>query len=210
MKKVFIIIALIVGTLLGLQIRSFKKVESLVARSGQESFFSELRIFQLAGRELRDHIKKSEQTLAEIRTKIAGQAVEEELQRLRLLSGEEAVTGEGVEITIGEPIKAFWISDLVARLSAAGAEAIAVNDIRLTSQTAGFREIYSGSKISGLLMRRIFLQAPLTISVIGPSQELKLAIAQTGGITDRIKKQYPKIVLAVMLKETVVIPELSQ
>lgn len=205
MRRIFIITALVVGILLALQVRSFQKVEFLVQRSGSESVFEELRVFQIANQQLRAQGEEGEKLLEEFQSKITSQAVEEELRKLRSLSGEEAVFGEGLEVLFNLTPPAYRISDLIAQLVGAGAEALAMNDIRLTPQTAGLRDVGGG-----ILMRRSFLKPPFRISVIGPKRELKQAIAQNGGLIDRMQSAQPGLTITLSEREKIVIPSLPQ
>lgn len=194
MKKHFFFpaIAVVMGLLLSLQVRSFQREAFLIRRSEAADVLKELRIFQLANERLRTRIEEQDGELAQLRSKLAAAAVEEEIERLKLLSGETAISGEGIEISISVPVEEFWITDLIAQLVSSGAEAIAVNDIRFTAQTAGFRSVGGG-----LLMRRHFLTAPLKITAIGPHKELKDSVAQTGGILDRMQGSYKNAVVSL-------------
>ncbi len=205
MKKVIIITAVLVGVFLALQVRSFRKVEFLVQRSGPESIFEELRIFQLANERLRTESEEGEKFLVDLQSKITSQTIEAEIDRLESLSGQKDVFGEGVEIILSSAVPAYRISDLIAQLVTVGAEAVAINDIRLTPQTAGLRDVGGG-----LLMRRNFLRPPFRITVIGPKQELKLAIGQNGGLIDRIQSSHPGLSVTLSERDKVVIPALAE
>lgn len=208
MKKAFIITLTLVGILLVLQIRSFRNVEALIQRSGPENFINVLQTFQLANQQLRQQIKNGEENLADIKSKIAGQTVQKEIEKLKLLAGETEVYGEGIVITIKSPIKSFWILDIIAQLVSAGAEAIAINDIRLTPSTAGIRDIGAGDN-AGLLMRRNFWRPPYRISIIGSTKDLKESVAQNNGIIDRIEKSVPNVSIEVTPVTYIVIPALA-
>lgn len=205
MKRALIITAVIVGIFLALQVKSFQKVEFLLQRSGPESVFEELRVFQIANQQLRTQLEESAKNLEDIQSKITSQAVEAELLRLQLLSGEQEVSGQGIEIILNTSVPAYRIADLITHLVAAGAEAIAINDIRFTPQTAGLRDVGGG-----LLMRRYFLKAPFRISVIGPKQELKLSISQSGGFLDRLQNSYSGLRITMTEREKIIIPELPE
>lgn len=122
-----------------------------------------------------------------------------------MLTGEDGISGEGVKLTLDRAVNSFWISDLIAQLVSAGAEAVSINDIRLTIQTAGLRDVGGG-----IVMRRHFIRPPIIIRAIGPKNEQKSAIAQNGGIMDRIKDNYPGIKITVTEEEKIVIPALSE
>jgi len=202
-KISIILVSFVIGLLLAVQYKSFQGVSSLLQRTEPNNVFTELRIFQLANKELRITLQLAENALAELQTKLSKEAIDEEIQRLKLLNGDSAINGEGVQITLSQSVKAFWINDLIAQLVATGAEAIAVNDIRLLESTAGIRDIGGG-----ILMRRHFLRSPFSITAIGPREDMQKAIAQTGGIIDRIEDANPGLKLIVAERESLLIPAL--
>lgn len=205
MKKSFIITLVLIGIFLVLQIRSFKKVEFLVQRTKPANILAELRTFQIANEELRAHLAEEEKTLEDVTTKVASESLEEEINKLRLFSGEDAVQGEGIEVILNQPVQEFWISDLIAQSVSVGAEAVSVNDVRLTPQTAGFRAVGGG-----LLMRSFFWKPPLHFEIIGPKKELKQAVTQAGGIIDKMQANNPGLHVTVKEKDIIKIPALSR
>ena len=206
MKKALTIIAIITGILLILQIRSFKEVEFLIQRSGSVGILSELRTLQLANVQLKSILIEKEKGLEDMQKKVSASSIlENEINRLRSLSGEVAVSGPGIEIIFSTDIQAFWISDIIAQLVSAGAEAIAINDIRLTERTAGFRNVGGG-----LLMRRNFILPPIKITAIGNKQALAQAINQNGGILTNIKNSVSKLKVSLTEYDKIVIPALNE
>jgi uncharacterized protein YlxW (UPF0749 family) len=139
--------------------------------------------------------------LEDLKKKLANQPVEEEIKRLRLLSGEEPIFGEGIELTLSIAVDEFWLNDIVAQLVSSGAEAISVNDVRLLPATAGFRRINSG-----ILMRSEYLRPVFRLVAIGPQRVLQQSIGQNGGILDRMSKAYPYLKVFLTPREKVVIP----
>lgn len=204
MKKVFIITALIIGIFLALQVRSFKNVERIVQRSKPIDILGQFRTFQIANEELRFQLTEGEKTLEEIHSKISSEALEEEIKNLRLLSGEYPVSGEGIELTLNSTVPEFWMTDLIAQLVTIGAEAIAINNIRLTPRTGGLRTVGRG-----LLMRRYFFKPPLRMSVIGPSKDLHQILSQRGGIIDRMEESNQGLSVLLQPMGTVLIPQIQ-
>lgn len=204
MKKIFIVTAILIGILLALQIRSFKKVEILMQRSEPADVLRELRSFQVANQQLESHILEKEKNVEDLKSKIASIAIEEEINRYKLLAGEDPVAGEGVEIAFNKAIESFWITDITAHLVAAGADAVAVNNVRLTPQTAGFRNV--GENI---LMRKYLLRPPFKISAIGPKDILNQSITQNGGIIDRIKNTHAQLNISVAPQDKIIIDKLD-
>lgn len=204
MKHIFITIAFIAGILLALQVRSFKKIESLVRRNEPKAILAELRTLQIANAELRSHLSEVERALGDTRSRLSGETTEEEINKLELLAGETSVRGEGIELTFNAAVEEFWISDLIATLVSAGAEAISINDIRLTAKTAGFR-LVSG----GLLMGQSFFKPPFKMAVIGPAKPLKDAVTMRGGLLDRMEKSQNGLKVSAVENKSVIIPALA-
>ena len=204
-KKAFLVSVVLMGVLLSLQVRSFKKVTSLIERGDEKNVLSQLRLFQRANEELRSQVQSEEKALDETRTKISQESLEDELKTLRALSGEEAVFGEGIEVSFDRAVNSFWVTDMIAQLVSSGAEAVAINDRRVTTATAGLRDVGGG-----FLMRNEFLRPSFHLSIIGPRKELRDAIGQNGGLIDRLQKAYPGITVFVTEKERLFIPSLPQ
>lgn len=203
MKKALITISIVVGVFLSLQVRSFKKVEFLIQRSDPQNFLAALQTFQVTNENLKTGIKEAEKSLTEIDSRLASETVEKEIKQMQLLAGLEPVTGEGIEIILSSQVKAFWITDLIAQLVNAGAEAVSINNVRLTEETAGFRDIGGG-----LLMGRFFLRPPFSILVVGPMNESEQAINQNGGIISRMKKSTVGLNVMIAKREKIEISAL--
>lgn len=186
---------------MALQYRSYRRVEALVLRSEPVDILTEVRISQIANKELRADLELADKRLAEVQSNIAQQSIEDEFKRLELLSGDVAVTGEGIEITIDSVIPAFWLTDLITQLVNGGAEAVSLNAKRVLPDTAGFRDVSDG-----LLMRSFFLKPPFTIAAIGPRDQMHKSITQGGGIVDRLSLASSNAKIIVAKSDVVIIP----
>jgi uncharacterized protein YlxW (UPF0749 family) len=119
--------------------------------------------------------------------------MKDEIDKLRFLSGDTDVTGEGISINItpvtdmksGEtsPIGSSDIIDIVNELNSAGAEAISINEERYVGRTQ-IREIGSNIKIndSKFSMTQVF-----TINAIGNPDILRGAFNLPDSIIDSLK-----------------------
>lgn len=199
MKKILTVVIVITCALLVVQSRSY----SAAKKNGtvtSKNILSEVSVFQLANQETRNAVLKEQKKIDELSSQLASESVAKEIATLRIAAGLEAVTGEGIEVTIDKSVPAFWIVDLLAQLTSSGAEVIAINGNRYLDRTAGLRDV-SG----GLLMRSVFLRPPYTVTVIGPQVELRNTVSQTGGFVDRIKKTIPDLRVIVAQRESIVI-----
>jgi uncharacterized protein YlxW (UPF0749 family) len=101
---------------------------------------------------------------------------EEDLQRISAFGGLIAVEGQGIELAIEGSFDPTAVNDLVYELRNAGAEAIAVNEVRITAQSVavlGSRAI----EIDGVEIGPSF-----TVRAIGSPDGLRSAIERPGGI----------------------------
>lgn len=174
------VVALIIGVLLVGQLRSQARPIELSSLSPQE--LSGL-IETLSARnvelsdglgDLRAQIRDYEQA------EIAGQSNltigEEDLLRIRAFGGLAAVQGQGVVIEIEGSFEPTAVNDLIHELRNAGAEAIAVDEIRITSRSVAV--LGTGAiEIDGVPIGRSF-----TIGAIGSPEGLRSAIERPGGI----------------------------
>jgi uncharacterized protein YlxW (UPF0749 family) len=102
----------------------------------------------------------------------------ETLADLQVLAGVVPVEGPGIVITIEDPeAEVEWdaMLDLVQELRDAGAEAIAIGEVRVVAST------WFGPADGGLAIGGEPARAPYEISAIGPAEELAEAMSLPGG-----------------------------
>jgi uncharacterized protein YlxW (UPF0749 family) len=141
--------------------------------------------------ELRDQIgalKLQLQTLSTSsqRDEAASRAAEEQLNDLEVLAGTVAVTGSGIRVTVSDPqnsIQYDLMIDLVEELRDAGAEAIAVNGVRVGT-TSSFGEDGPQLTLDGKP-----LIAPYHVAAIGQPATLDGGLAIPGGAVDTFRTQ---------------------
>ncbi len=119
-----------------------------------------------------------------------------------MLAGTIAVDGEGVRLTVEDPeaqVTQDLLVDAVQELRDAGAEAIAVNEIRLIASSA------FTTRNGKVVLDGTPLEAPLTIDAIGPSDTIAKALAIPGGALDSLQSR-PQVVATVEQLEELTIP----
>ena len=102
----------------------------------------------------------------------------ETLADLQVLAGVVPVEGPGIRITIEDPqAEVEWdaMLDLVQELRDAGAEAIAIGEVRVVAST------WFGPSGGGLAIAGDPATAPYQLSAIGPAEELAEAMSLPGG-----------------------------
>ena len=174
------IVALVIGILLVGQLRSQARPIELSTLSAQE--LSTL-IETLSARnvelsdglaDLREQIREYER--AEVQGQSALDLTEEDLDRLSAFSGLGGVQGQGLVIEVEGSFDPTAVNDLLYELRNAGAEAIAVDDIRITASSVAV--LGTGAiEIDGVPIDRSF-----TITAVGSPDGLRSAMERPGGI----------------------------
>ena len=173
-------VALIIGILLVGQLRSQARPLELSSLSAQE--LSGL-IQTLAARneELRDGLADLRDQIADYeQAGVQGQSdlviTQEVLRGISAFGGLMPVEGQGIRIDAEGSFDPVAINDLVHELRNAGAEAIAIEDIRVTAQSVAVLGT-SAIQIDGVPIGRSF-----SVRAIGSPDGLQAAIERPGGI----------------------------
>ena len=110
--------------------------------------------------------------------------INNELNRLQLINGTAKVHGSGIQITVSGNMLASDLIVILNELWAAGAEAIAVNDYRITA-TTGINYVDAQNK-TYLTCDGAIVQDPIKIRAIGNSTILEKSLTMPGGIADNL------------------------
>jgi len=173
-------VALIIGLLLVGQLRSQARPIELSSLSAQE--LSAL-IDQVSSRntelsegldELNTQIRDYERASVEGQSDIV--ISEEALHGIDAFGGLIGVEGQGIRIMAEGSFDPVAVNDLIHELRNAGAEAIAIDDIRITAQSVAVLGT-SAIEIDGVPIGPLF-----EITAIGSPDGLKAAIERPGGI----------------------------
>jgi uncharacterized protein YlxW (UPF0749 family) len=173
-------VALVIGILLVGQLRSQARPIELSSLSAQElSTLVETisnRNVELADglADLRDQIRDYERAVIEGQSDLA--ISEEALQRIGGFGGLAAVEGQGIQLRIEGAFDATAVNDLIYELRNAGAEAIAVDEIRIT---AGSVAVLGARAIT---IDGVDIGTTFTVSAIGSPDGLRSAIERPGGL----------------------------
>jgi len=113
----------------------------------------------------------------------AAKAAQEQLQSLEVLAGTVPVTGPGVSLAIDDPdgsVGYDTMIDVVQELRDAGAEAIAVNGLRV-GVTSAF-----ATKDGKVTLDDVPVTAPFTVAAIGAPSTLEGGLKIPGGALDAL------------------------
>lgn len=127
---------------------------------------------------------------------------QKDIEQLQILNGELPVTGTGITVTITRdaPLLHYDLLDLINELWATGAEAIAINDHRITAGT------YITQQTSDdIFINDEKLLFPCVVKAIGDSHTLEKGLTFTGGLVENWKILYG-IYPSITVRENILIP----
>ena len=177
----------VLGFALVVQLRTAQQSNQF-ASARQEDLVRILEDLTSRGERLRAEIAQLEATRERL-TGGAGEgaaALEETRRRrdaLRILAGTVAAIGPGIELTIEDPehaVTADVLLDAMQELRDAGAEALQVNDVRLTASS------WFADAPTGILADAKPLTAPYVFRAIGDPHTLADAMEIPGGVIDSV------------------------
>lgn len=173
-------VALTIGILLVGQLRSQAPSIELSSLSAQE-LSTLIETLSTRNVELSDGLANLREQIRDYeRAELQGQSVleltEENLDRLAAFGGLSGVEGQGIVLEVDGSFDPTAVNDLIYELRNAGAEAIAVDDIRITARSVAV--LGAGAiEIDGVAIGRSF-----TMRAIGSPRSLRAAIERPGGI----------------------------
>ena len=126
--------------------------------------------------------------------------IRSDLDRIRAWSGLDPVAGDGVTITIRGPIGAPDVEDMVNELHNAGAEAIAIDDVRVVTGTV------IGGVPASISVDDTQLGDPFTIRAIGAKESLTGSLTRAGGIVAQLAATNPDAALDIQPTDRMTLP----
>jgi uncharacterized protein YlxW (UPF0749 family) len=197
-------VALALGFLVVLQLRVQQSSPGLSALSAQDLTVLVANL-NTRNDQLRTEIARLERELgtlngAQARGETSVDQIRQDLARLRAWGGLEPVTGPGVTITISGRIEGAGVEDLINELHNAGAEAIAVEDVRVVPGS-----IVAGPE-SALSIENTPLGDPFEVRAIGSPETLTGSLTRIGGVVAQLAATYPLAELTVTPVERLELP----
>jgi uncharacterized protein YlxW (UPF0749 family) len=114
-----------------------------------------------------------------------------DLSRIEAYAGLQPVAGPGVSVSVAGPIDARGVEEVINELRNAGAEAIAVHDVRFVSSSV----IVGGP--GSLRLDDSALPSPFQIEAIGAPESLTGSLTRVGGIVAQLAATYPGVEVTV-------------
>ena len=188
-------VAAILGLLIVVQLRGQTGGSELQSKSAQE-LTSIVANQNTENDRLRAEVATLQTQLGELQVDRATGAtsvgqLESDLGRIRAWAGLDPIAGHGVQITISGEIAGAAVDDLVNELRNAGAEAIAIDDLRVIARTS-VSGVPGSLDVDGYLLRD-----PFTIRAIGRPETLVGSLTRVGGIIAQLSATNPAAVVDV-------------
>jgi uncharacterized protein YlxW (UPF0749 family) len=198
------VVGFVLGVLLVAQARSQVADPGLAALSAQELT---VLIANLNTRndQLRTEVASLERELAALSAAAARgdsslDAIRDDLARIRAWAGLEPVGGQGVTVSVDGPISGAAVEYLLNELRNAGAEALAVDGLRVVPGV-----VVTGASGSIVVSGRR-LPDPFEIEAIGGPETLTGSLTRIGGPVAQLAATNPEAVLTVTPVERLTLP----
>jgi uncharacterized protein YlxW (UPF0749 family) len=180
------LIALLIGITLVAQFRSQARPTELSSLPVAE-LSTRIQTLSDATRQLRTALAEQRDLLDEYQAagaqgSSALDVSSEELRRIRAFSGQSGVEGQGILVRVSGSLDTIAVNDLLNELRNAGAEALAVDDTRVTASSV----VVQGARtleIDGNAIGRTF-----TLLAIGDPDGLVAALQRPGGIVAQLEQ----------------------
>jgi uncharacterized protein YlxW (UPF0749 family) len=201
-------VALLLGVLVVVQLRGQQQASALAGLSAQELTVLVANL-DAHNEQLRGEVAALEAQLGDIdaaqsRGDTSVDGIRRDLARVRAWAGLDPVTGQGVTITVSGPVGGPGVEDLLNELLTAGAEAVAVGDVR----------VVPGSVVAGapeaLSIENTPLGDPFEIRAIGSREGLTGSLTRIGGVVAQLSATYPRAVVTVTPVDTLALPATSR
>ena len=179
------LVAVLIGVLGVGQLNSHARSREVSSLSAQElstlieTLTSRNRELSAGLADIREQLRQYE--VSGPQSQSALQVSREDLRRITAFGGLAAVTGQGIVMDVNGSLDAIALNDLVNELRNAGAEALAVDDVRITARSVAVQGP-SALQIDGVEVARRF-----TLRAIGSPDGLLGAMQRPGGIISQLK-----------------------
>jgi uncharacterized protein YlxW (UPF0749 family) len=201
----------VLGFLMVAQVRATEQVGDRLAAERSEDLARILSELTTQSDRLQSEITDLRLTLVEFETsaereELALRTLQRRHDDLRILTGTTPVEGDGVVLTLTDPnrvLRQDQLVDTIQELRDAGAEAIAVNDVRLVASSA------FTTRNERLLVDRQPIDPPYRIAAIGPPDTIAQALAIYGGAIESLQAR-PGVTAVTETRADLVIPAVTE
>jgi uncharacterized protein YlxW (UPF0749 family) len=123
-----------------------------------------------------------------------------DLNQVRMLNGAAVVAGSGIELVLDGPLNALDLQDTINELRNAGAEAIALDGVRLVVDS-----VFDVAPSGELRLGDQVISRPFRLQAIGDPQTMEAALLRRGGILNVLERSYPALSIQIEQRERLVL-----
>lgn len=202
------IICIILGVMIALQYRSVNFNQNAMSLQSQraEDLMQELIRVQAGNAELRNQLQKLQDEVRLYQSAKSGSddafnELVKQLETGKMFAGFTDVTGDGIIINVESGLYSILDTDLLAlinELRAAGAQAISINNERVTALT----EIRDAPPYT--MINKVPMNEPFIIKAIGNPQQLENSLTLINGVVESLQDFLD---ISVEKAEDIVIPK---
>jgi uncharacterized protein YlxW (UPF0749 family) len=129
--------------------------------------------------------------------------IRSDLEHVRAWSGVLGITGQGVQVTVNGALPAAGVGQLVNELHNAGAEAIAINGVRVVPGV-----VVAGDPGSLTIGGKplIGTTGTLVLAAVGQPETLAGSLSRAGGLIAQLTSQYPTVSVRVDPEDLIQVP----
>ena len=181
-----------------LELETPSSLTTLIANLAETNNTLRAEIFDLRLRteQARDDVTSGKGTLTE---------AERQLEQLDVFAARTGVSGQGITVKVDGSFDEKALNDLVNELRNAGAEAIAVNGVRV-----GPRSWFGITPDRALTVDAAPIRGPWTVSAVGAPDVMYVAMTRTGGIIGQFELIYRSTRFSVAKENALSLPSLAQ
>lgn len=198
------VVAFVLGLLVVAQLQSQQTAPALAGVSSQDLTILVANL-NTRNDQLRTEIATLDRELGDLRAdRSRGETsldqLRDDLLDVRAFAGQEPVAGPGVSVTVSGPIGAPAVAELINELRNAGAEAMAIEDVRIVPGS-----VVAGAP-GGLSLESTPLSDPFEIRAIGSPEALTGSLTRIGGIVAQLGAAEELATVTVTPVERMVVP----
>lgn len=127
-----------------------------------------------------------------------------QIAQLQVFAARSAVKGQGISVKVDGAFDDKALSDLINELRNAGAEALAINGVRV-----GPRSWFGIANDRALIVDAAPIKGPWTVSAVGAPEVMYVAMTRTGGIIGQFELIYRSTRFSVDRESALSLPSLA-